>query len=54
MGLGKEASVGEIWHWPLSCMWEGVACMLDACESLPEDGDTLKRLAGLMCLKNCP
>lgn len=31
MGLGKEASLGEILRWPLTSLWGEVARMLDSC-----------------------
>lgn len=40
MGLGKEASVGEIPRWPLTSTWEGGVHMSDAYGPLHEHGES--------------
>lgn len=48
MGLGKEASMGEILCWPLTSLWGGVARMLDTCGPSHEYRHTLKMPAGVL------
>lgn len=42
IGLGKEASVGEIPSWPPISIWEEVAHMQDSCGPLCKYEDILK------------
>lgn len=50
MGLGKEASMGEILGLPLISTWRGVTHILDASGPPCEYEDSQKTAPGLMCL----
>lgn len=50
MGLGKEASVGEILSWPSASMWGRVSQVLGACGLPRAYGEAPKSLAGLLYL----